>query len=395
MFIPRELDQIEDMIRNRVQENLHLDYKASAALNRKKMGEICKDVSAFANSDGGVLIYGVEEAGHLPVRIDEGVEMAETGREWVEQILHANIAPRLDGLEIIQLPLSASRALFVVAVPRSVRGPHQERQSKRYYKRYNFQSAPMEDYEIADIRARSLSARPLVNVDSAIRHRTMMFLVVENIGDMAAEDVTFSFEPGLTWKRKSGLPPLLRKGIRFLAVGKRHHVFFGAAHEVLEKDDVVCACEVAVSYRHPVLGRVVSDKFQIDFSDYLGTWVMRTDVEDQGENLERAVKQLTDTVKRLAQHLEGLERIAGPTGLDLSVTTIRNLQRILSDAKGVAKVVPSLDSWRFYQEVLEIDRKTARLVLHHYLNTESFDGIEDVDGVDEEVVRRIRERLLV
>jgi len=39
----------------------------------RNKNEISKDVSAFANSDGGTIIYGIEEEGHLPKRIDGGV----------------------------------------------------------------------------------------------------------------------------------------------------------------------------------------------------------------------------------------------------------------------------------------------------------------------------------
>jgi hypothetical protein len=60
---------IASLISNRVQEDLSLDYKACAALEEsdKKKAELSKDVSAFANSAGGTLVYGVcEDAAHFP-----------------------------------------------------------------------------------------------------------------------------------------------------------------------------------------------------------------------------------------------------------------------------------------------------------------------------------------
>ena len=43
-----------------IPESLNLDYKASGSLAKTndKRAEITKDVSAMANSDGGVIIYG-------------------------------------------------------------------------------------------------------------------------------------------------------------------------------------------------------------------------------------------------------------------------------------------------------------------------------------------------
>ena len=67
------LDKISSLIDEKVEENLHLDYKAAAALGKTdgKKNEISKDVSSFANSDGGILIYGIKEydekgMNHLP-----------------------------------------------------------------------------------------------------------------------------------------------------------------------------------------------------------------------------------------------------------------------------------------------------------------------------------------
>ena len=58
-----KIEDINNFISNKIEENLNLDYKASDALQRndKKTNEISKDVSAFANSDVGLIIYGIKE----------------------------------------------------------------------------------------------------------------------------------------------------------------------------------------------------------------------------------------------------------------------------------------------------------------------------------------------
>ena len=62
------------LIANKEKESLILDYKASSALASSdgKKNELSKDVSAFANSAGGTLVYGIQEDGHFPVSIDSG-----------------------------------------------------------------------------------------------------------------------------------------------------------------------------------------------------------------------------------------------------------------------------------------------------------------------------------
>jgi predicted HTH transcriptional regulator len=144
--LPRTIADLEKLIRDQVQESVHLDYKQSEALSvQRKPTEIVKDVSSFANSDGGVLIYGIVEKDHLPVRIDDGSDHADITRERIEQLLLSNIQPRV-AFEVAQIPLSADRSVFAVRVLRSTR-VHQNSVDKKYYKRFNFLAQPMEDYE--------------------------------------------------------------------------------------------------------------------------------------------------------------------------------------------------------------------------------------------------------
>ena len=80
-------------------ESIHLDYKASDAVERSKRSEITKDVSAFANSDGGVLVYGVgEKKAANKFFKDAGVDRKRFKAEWFDQILQRLIGPRIAGI---------------------------------------------------------------------------------------------------------------------------------------------------------------------------------------------------------------------------------------------------------------------------------------------------------
>jgi hypothetical protein len=146
-----------------------LDYKrcASLANTEGKKNDVSKDVSAFANSAGGTIVYGIVEEAHKPIRIDEGYDPATVSREWLEQIIGSNIQRRVDGVLIKPVNLAtthADRVAYVVFVPQSLRAPHQAA-DKRFYKRFNFQSVPMEEYEIRDC-ARRLEG-PLLSLSFA------------------------------------------------------------------------------------------------------------------------------------------------------------------------------------------------------------------------------------
>ncbi len=85
-----DLDFFLSLIKNGIEENIHLDYKSQLGNN----AEITKDLSAFANIDGGNIIYGISEEGHKPVEITpvnpEGI------KEKLDQISTNGIDPSLN-----------------------------------------------------------------------------------------------------------------------------------------------------------------------------------------------------------------------------------------------------------------------------------------------------------
>jgi predicted HTH transcriptional regulator len=148
----------QKMVDAQIEETLTLDYKASPALTRdsKNVDELCKDVSAMANSAGGQLIYGIEEdkKTHKPKAVDDGVTDGKITREWLHQILSSRIQPRIDGIAIDRIPLSDKGNGFVITISQSLIGPHQA-PDKKYYKRFELEAKAMEDYEIRDIMRRA------------------------------------------------------------------------------------------------------------------------------------------------------------------------------------------------------------------------------------------------
>ncbi|MCM1030022.1 MAG: ATP-binding protein [Oscillibacter sp.] len=144
---------IQYLIDNGVEESIHLDFKAAGALAKddKKKNEIAKDVSAFANSDGGIIIYGISEIGHKADSYSF-VDGDVFTKEWLEQIINSNIQKRINNIRIIPLRQDGdiNRTVYIVKIPRSNNAPHMSG-DKRYYKRYNFQSVMMEEYEVRDL----------------------------------------------------------------------------------------------------------------------------------------------------------------------------------------------------------------------------------------------------
>jgi hypothetical protein len=148
-------DYLNSLIKDRIEENIHLDYKKADALERtdKKTHQISKDVSAFANSDGGIIIYGLQEDDvnkHVAAKITP-LNRKDFSKEWLEQVIQGSIQPRISGVKIypIQVNGNIEEVVYLVDIPKSDTA-HQAI-DRKYYKRFNFNSEPMYDYEIRDI----------------------------------------------------------------------------------------------------------------------------------------------------------------------------------------------------------------------------------------------------
>lgn len=190
--------RLEAMISSNAEESVYLDFKAAVALSNDKKKDICKDVSAFANSDGGVIIYGINEVDHKADSFSFLDGDAIT-KEWLEQVLKDGIHRRVDGIGIypIRVDNDINKTIYVVEVPVSTLAPHMIKDN-RYYKRFNFMSVPMEEYEVRHTFERRQNAKldfadwifELQDEQNVLSDEEVRFDIsfnIKNIGNFAAD----------------------------------------------------------------------------------------------------------------------------------------------------------------------------------------------------------------
>ena len=228
---------LERFIDNEIQERFDLDYKAAAFLDPNKRDDITKAVSAMANANGGVVIFGIKEYQektrcHLPEKIDP-VSQSAFSRERLDQIL-SQIQPVIQSPVIHAVPIDGSvdEAVYVVVVPQSTTA-HQATDLK-YYHRSNARSVPMQDYQIRDIMNRI--QHPRLRVELAIHEywisdndfaapspKYFLDVYAVNLGPRLARYITCflrvppSFEP----ETDASSAPLQK----YFWDGNRYHVF--------------------------------------------------------------------------------------------------------------------------------------------------------------------------
>lgn len=149
---------IRDLVQRRVPESLILDYKGDIfQLGQKpKAKEFGKDVSAFANTFGGWIIYGIatsEGDEIFPLEKDAivGIENSSGLKEQIENLILSSISPKpLFRIKKIDVPNSNNKCLILIYIPQSYNYVHMVtvKGENRFYKRYEYSSVPMDYYEV-------------------------------------------------------------------------------------------------------------------------------------------------------------------------------------------------------------------------------------------------------
>jgi hypothetical protein len=158
------INDLHSLIDNEIEESIHLDYKEASALDKSdgKKKEISKDVSAFANSDGGIIIYGIKEKNHKAFEITY-IDGDIFTKEWLEQTINSSIQRRIPEIKIYPIRNNGNikESIYVVKIPKSYEVPHLCK-DKRFYKRFNFESVPMEEYEIRQLYGQKLKSKLVI-----------------------------------------------------------------------------------------------------------------------------------------------------------------------------------------------------------------------------------------
>lgn len=387
---PRSIEDLEKYIKLEIAESIHLDYKASPAMSKKKRDEICKDVSSFANSDGGLIIYGILEEDALPITLDEGVENSSISREWIEQVIITNISPNIPDIEIIEIHNGKTNSYFAIKIAKSFNAPHQA-PDKKYYKRYNFMSSPMEHYEIEDIKNRKLIVPPLVDFNVEL-YGHLIKLVVENIGDQVATDVSFEFDEDFRWYRAE-MPNAFENGLKFLPPRRKIAFNIGTSFSILsEKSEYQSSFDVKISYIHPQIASKYIEEIHIDLNDFMGCSIPPNELKDIAKHLDEISKFKTN-LNTISTELTSLARVSGASGLDLSLTSLRNLKHIFEKESGFEPINLRDCDFQLIAEYLGVNNSLAMDIyewIHYNYNN---DPIESIEGITEELKQLIQKHI--
>ena len=210
LSLPKESDEFE-----RKGSKL-LDLTVTGVTSDKVADELAKQLSAFANSGGGKIIYGLKDDGAVDLG-GVSTKIKDCGtKDWLEQRIPALTEYEIIGFSVHEFgPIASSsqidpgKALYVVDVPDSDRAPHQSRRDHKYYVRLGSQSSPAPHKMIEDIRNRQKHPRVSLKVRSELQStpvnnepdrsiyniETVLFLSLVNEGTLKSADTFILLEP--------------------------------------------------------------------------------------------------------------------------------------------------------------------------------------------------------
>lgn len=169
MSLPRNIletsqTDIQRLIADRVQEGAHIDFKRElpAAWDSSAKHELLADVTAFANSGGGDIVYGVNENESAEASAICPLVLASVDQEVrrLQDFILTLSEPRLPGVQVQAVSVSEGGKeghVLVVRVPQSWASPHRVKTNQHFYVREGLRKRPLDVPELRALFVRTES----------------------------------------------------------------------------------------------------------------------------------------------------------------------------------------------------------------------------------------------
>ena len=206
IYTQLDLSKIQSYVANGQEENLHLDFKLSpnSELDRDGRRTFAKALSGYSNSDGGVIVWGVDARPNADgidcatnlVPINNLTRFMSSLTQFTPEVVN----PLVDGVthKRIDDEQGQDSGYAATLIPASDSGPHMAKATlDRYFKRSGSSFRKMEHFDLEDMFGRrkkpSLGLRCRIQYEALISkgthkvHRSRIILSLENSGRAIAK----------------------------------------------------------------------------------------------------------------------------------------------------------------------------------------------------------------
>jgi hypothetical protein len=137
-----EFEDVKAFCAEQIEENSRLEYKKAFSSKDEKK-QIAKEISTFANTQGGIILVGVDEEDRKPKLPIEGIVYVEGLNEKVTSIALKNIYPPVfPETKVCRFGNNLEKAVAVIRVQESDETPHSVENTTGIYVRVDSQNEP-------------------------------------------------------------------------------------------------------------------------------------------------------------------------------------------------------------------------------------------------------------
>jgi hypothetical protein len=141
-------DHLHSLVLLRVPESVRIEYKRELKMSTdKERRELCKDISALANSQGGYLFFAIAETNGIPTSIP-GIQFDDAAKQQLFEILTSGISPRVQNLSEREVSLRNSLKVIILKIEPDGYLHQVKYGDNRYYKRTGTITISMESSDV-------------------------------------------------------------------------------------------------------------------------------------------------------------------------------------------------------------------------------------------------------
>jgi hypothetical protein len=174
------------------------EVKSAVLLEPSKRGEfkreLGKQVSAFANSGGGYLVFGISDDGK-PEPCEAAVGR-QPMKDFLATMVEQSVESPIRHFKVHRIPFTSDpdKSIFVVAIEDSPAAPHHAKDERNYFYRIDGHSKPAPHFHVELLRNRMTKAVLQINeIEYGIRslNRNSPHATVDVVLDIEVENVSF------------------------------------------------------------------------------------------------------------------------------------------------------------------------------------------------------------
>jgi hypothetical protein len=255
IYLDLDYSRLEEFLNIEQEENLNLDFKTvndSRLTNRDDKKNFAKALSGFANSSGGIIVWGCD-ARKNPSGIDcitslNGISNAKQFLSKLNELTGMAVSPIVDRVQHKIIDGNNEKQFAVTYVPESESGPHMAKLGEdRYYKRSGDSFYRLEHFDLEDMFGRR--PKPKLDLYTKIRGYGLQSEIVvglSNNGKASASAPYLGFSSSQPFNRSHyGLDGKMNEGMkRLLSASSGMPNRYGDGANVIIHPGM--ACEIAV-----------------------------------------------------------------------------------------------------------------------------------------------------